>query len=159
VLLAWAMNGVPLPAVQGGPVRVVVPGCIGARSVKWVDRITVQHGPSDNYYQAIDYRLLPADADPKTARPGEGLSFGPLGLSSDILSPDDGAAVLPGPTTVTGYALADGDRGVARVDVSCDGGRSWRQAELQAPLSPWSWWLWSIEVQLAPGHHEITARA
>lgn len=159
VLLAWAMNGVPLPAVHGGPVRVVVPGYIGARSVKWVNRISVRHEPSDNYYQALDYRLLPADADLDRARPGEGLSLGQLGLNSAILSPDDGATVPPGPTTVTGYALAGDDRGVARVDVSCDAGSSWRQARLEAQLSPWSWRLWSTEVHLSPGHHQITARA
>jgi sulfite oxidase len=56
VLLAWAMNGQPLPAVHGGPVRVVVPGYIGARSVKWVDRVTVQAEPSANYFQATAYR-------------------------------------------------------------------------------------------------------
>lgn len=160
VLLAWAMNGAPLPTVHGGPVRVVVPGYIGARSVKWVDRISVQHEPSDNYYQAIDYRLLPADADLAQARPGEGLTLGPIALNSGILRPEDGATVPSGPTTVTGYALAGDDRGVARVDVSYDDNdRVWRQARLEAPLSPWSWRLWSIEVDLPPGHHRITARA
>ena len=163
VLLAWAMNGVPLPAVHGGPVRVVVPGYIGARSVKWVRRISVQHEPSDNYYQAIDYRLLPADADLTQAKPGEGLALGPIALNSDILSPEDGATVPSGPTTVRGYALAGDDRGVARVDVSCGAesgaDRVWRQARLETQLSPWSWRLWSVEVDLPPGHHPITARA
>lgn len=54
VLLAWEMNSEPLPRVHGGPVRVMVPGYIGARSVKWVNAITVQHGPSENYFQASD---------------------------------------------------------------------------------------------------------
>ena len=52
VLLAWEMNSEPLPRVHGGPVRVVVPGYIGARSVKWVTAISVQAVPSDNYFQA-----------------------------------------------------------------------------------------------------------
>src|ERR1700729_2704615 len=73
VLLAWGMNGEPLPPVHGAPLRVVVPGYIGARSVKWVERITVQDHPSDNYFQATAYRLLPAGADPDTARPGDGV--------------------------------------------------------------------------------------
>ncbi|MBX4413378.1 molybdopterin-dependent oxidoreductase, partial [Mycobacterium tuberculosis] len=63
VLLAWQMNSEPLPRAHGGPVRVVVPGFIGARSVKWVTAITVQPGASQNYFQALDYRILPADAD------------------------------------------------------------------------------------------------
>ncbi len=62
-LFAWAMNGHPLPRVHGAPVRVVVPGHIGARSVKWVQTITAQTQPSDNYFQATAYRLvvLPTD--------------------------------------------------------------------------------------------------
>ena len=59
VTLAWAMNGQPLSAAHGAPVRVVVPGYIGARSVKWVEQVTVQDHPSDNYFQATAYRLLP----------------------------------------------------------------------------------------------------
>ena len=96
VLLAWAMNGRLLPQIHGGPVRLVVPGYIGARSVKWVERITVQDHPSDNYFQAIDYRLLPAGADPEL--PGEGLCLGPVALNADILTPDDGAIRPPGPS-------------------------------------------------------------
>jgi sulfite oxidase len=54
VLLAWQMNGQPLPRIHGGPVRVTVPGYIGARSVKWLTAITVQPFPSENYFQALD---------------------------------------------------------------------------------------------------------
>lgn len=70
VLLSWAMNGQPIPPVHGAPVRVVVPGYIGARSVKWVERITVQDVPSGNYFQARAYRLLPPESDPALAGPG-----------------------------------------------------------------------------------------
>ena len=63
VLLAWEMNGEPLTVAHGAPVRVVVPGHIGARSVKWVEQITAQDHPSDNFFQQSAYRLLPADAD------------------------------------------------------------------------------------------------
>lgn len=122
VLLAWEMNGRPLPAAHGAPVRVVVPGYIGARSVKWAQRITARTEPSDNYFQATAYRLLPAEADPTTAGPGNGLSLGSVALNADILRPDDGATLPTGPT---GYAFAGGDRGIARVDVSLDGGASW----------------------------------
>ena len=72
VLLAWQMNGQPLPRAHGGPVRVVVPGYIGARSVKWVTAITVQPVPSQNYFQALDYRILPPEADPNTVGTGRG---------------------------------------------------------------------------------------
>jgi sulfite oxidase len=159
VLLAWSMNGQPLPAVHGGPVRVVVPGYVGARSVKWVERITVREGPSDNYFQATAYRLLPAESDPDHAGSGVGLSLGPMGLQADILAPDDGAELSPGAVPVAGYAFGGGERSVARVDVSVDGGVSWQQAELDPAGSPWSWQLWQTTVNLPAGAVEITARA
>lgn len=159
VLLAWAMNGRPLPRVHGAPVRVVVPGYLGARSVKWVEQVTVQAGPSDNYFQAIDYHLLPADTDPSAAGPGAGLSLGPLAVNAGILTPDEHERVPAGPVTVTGYAVAGDGRRVARVDVSADGGLSWVQARLGEELGPWSWRRWRATLQLPPGRAEVTARA
>ena len=159
VLLAWAMNGQPLPQVHGAPVRVVVPGHIGARSVKWVDRITVQDHPSDNYFQATAYRLLPAEADPDTAGPGDGLSLGAVAINSAILRPEDGSILTAGPTQVSGYAFAGDDRGIARVDVSIDGGSSWRQADLGENAGPWAWRLWHTTISVPAGTTEIIARA
>ena len=95
VLLAWEMNGQPLPRIHGGPVRVVVPGYIGARSVKWVSAITVQPVPSENYFQALDYRILPPETDPDTAAPGEGISLSTLPLNCDILVPVTTLRLLP----------------------------------------------------------------
>lgn len=160
VLLAWAMNHDWLPRVHGAPVRVVVPGYIGARSVKWVDQITVADHPSDNYFQATSYRLLPPDADPAAATHGDGLSLGPVALNSEILNPDDGSHLPGGPTVVSGYAFAGQDRDVARVDVSLDEGASWQQAELDPPDGPWSWRQWHTVCDLARGRSvTITARA
>ena len=158
VLLAWAMNNQLLPAVHGGPVRLVVPGYIGARSVKWVDRITVQDAPSDNYFQATAYRLLPAEADPKSAGPGDGLPLAAIALNADILTPDDHATVTAGTVAVRGYAYAGDDRTVARVDVSADDGQTWVQADLDG-TSTWAWQHWHTSLDLAPGAHAITARA
>ncbi|MCW2624718.1 MAG: putative oxidoreductase [Mycobacterium sp.] len=159
VLLAWEMNSEPLPRVHGGPVRVVVPGYIGARSVKWLTAIRVQPGPSENYFQASDYRILPADADPDTAAPGEGISLSSLPLNCDILVPGDDKQIPAGPLTISGWALAGDGRGIGRVDVSLDGGRIWRQADLQPVISPWSWRLWSMTVAVRPGPISVTARA
>jgi sulfite oxidase len=158
VLLAWAMNGAPLTPVHGAPLRVVVPGYIGARSVKWVDRITVQDVPSDNYFQAVAYRLLPADADPATADPADGLSLGSVALNCEVLRPADGADVPVGAFEATGYAYAGDDRTVARVDVSVDAGRSWRQARVDAPASPWTWQHWHATVDLPRGRTTIVVR-
>lgn len=156
VLLAWAMNGEPLPAVHGAPLRVVVPGYIGARSVKWLERIEVRSRPWQGYFQHIVYRLLPEDGTPG---PGEGMPLGLVALNSDVLSPADGETVVAGPLEVRGYAFAGGERHVARVDVSLDGGASWSQAELLEDLGRWAWRHWRITVELAPGEHEILVRA
>ena len=158
-LLAWSMNGEALPAVHGAPLRLVVPGYIGARSVKWLERITVRTAPSDNFFQAEAYRLLPAEADPDAITPGEGVALGAVAVNADILSPDEAATVPTGPLRVSGYAFAGDDRGVVRVDVSTDGGRSWRQADLREQQSPWSWRLWAAEVEVAAETTDIVARA
>jgi sulfite oxidase len=159
VLLAWQMNGHPLPRVHGGPVRVVVPGYIGARSVKWVDRVTVQEVPSPNYFQAVDYRILPPETDAETLVPGEGISLSSLPLNCDILEPADGEHVAAGQLIVRGYALAGDGREVARVDVSVDEGISWRQADMQSSPNPWTWRFWSLTVDVPPGPLTVTARA
>jgi len=156
VLLAWAMNGEPLAPVHGAPLRVVVPGYIGARSVKWLERIELRAETWPGYFQRVVYRLVPADATPG---PGVGMPLGLVALNSDVLSPRDGETVTAGPVEVRGYAFAGGDRYVARVDVSIDGGESWTQADLLEDLGRWAWRQWRITVNLAPGEHELLVSA
>lgn len=156
VLLAWAMNGEPLPPVHGAPVRVVVPGYIGARSVKWLEQIEVRSAPWAGYFQDVVYRLLPEDGTPGA---GVGMPLGLVALNSDVVTPADGQTVPAGPLEVRGYAFAGGERYVSRVDVSLDGGATWSPAELLDDLGPWAWRHWRITVDLAPGDHEIVVRA
>lgn len=158
VLLAYEMNGQPLPPVHGAPLRVVVPGWIGARSVKWLSHITVQEEPSENYFQAKAYRLFPPTMGPDTVDWDRGLMLGPMNVSSVICSPAAGASLAAGPVTVRGWAYA-GERRVERVDLSVDGGRSWTVADLAPERSPWSWRLWTARVDLGPGDHELVCRA
>ena len=156
VLLAWAMNDEPLSPVHGAPVRVVVPGYIGARSVKWLERIEVRSTPWPGYFQQVVYRLLPEQGTPDA---GAGMPLGLVALNSDVVSPADGETVAAGPIEVRGYAFAGGERYVSRVDVSLDGGTAWAPAELLDDLGPWAWRQWRIVVDLAPGDHEIVVRA
>jgi sulfite oxidase len=156
VLLAWAMNGKPLAPVHGAPLRVVVPGYIGARSVKWLECIEVRSAPWEGYFQHVVYRLLPEDGTPG---PGAGMALGLVALNADVLSPADGETVTAGPVRVCGYAFAGGERHVARVDVSIDGGATWSQAQLLDDLGRWAWRHWQTTVDLAPGEHEILVRA
>jgi sulfite oxidase len=143
VLLAWAMNGEPLAPVHGAPLRVVVPGYIGARSVKWLERIEVRSAPWEGYFQQVVYRLLPEDGTPG---PGAGMPLGLVALNADVLSPADGDTVPAGPVEVRGYAFAGGERHVS-------------QADLLEDLGRWAWRHWRITVELAPGEHEILVRA
>jgi sulfite oxidase len=156
VLLAWEMNGEPLTAVHGGPVRVVVPGWIGARSVKWVERVHVRPDPSDNYFQATAYRLLPVDGE---AAPGRGTALGPVALNTEILHPEPGSHVAAGVVEVRGYSFAGDDRDVVRVDVSLDGGDTWSQADLGDDQGPWAWRLWRLAVEVPSGETRVMARA
>ncbi|MEJ2885925.1 sulfite oxidase [Actinomycetospora aeridis] len=156
VLLAWSMNDAPLPSAHGAPVRVVVPGWIGARSVKWLERVTVADEPSRGHFQAVAYRLLPADDAPA---PGRGVALGPIAVNADVLSPADGAEVPAGPVRVTGDALAGGDRTVVRVDVSTDDGATWHEADLEPQASRWSWRHWHTTLDLPAGTTRVVARA
>jgi sulfite oxidase len=155
-LLALTMNGAPLPAVHGGPVRAIVPGYIGARSVKWVRRVELRAEPWAGYFQSTAYRLVPEGVEPGHL---VGMELGKVAVNSDVLVPADGDVVAAGRVEVRGYAFAGGWRHVERVDVSLDGGAHWRQAELLEDLGPWAWRLWRIELELGPGDHEIVVRA
>jgi sulfite oxidase len=87
------------------------------------------------------------------------MELGLVAVNSDVFLPGDGAVVPAGPLEVRGYAFAGGRREVERVDISLDGGRSWRQAELGEDMGVWAWRLWRIEVDLEPGEREIVVRA
>jgi len=156
VLLAWAMNGEPLPVEHGAPLRAVVPGYVGARSVKWLDRIEVRDRPWGGFFQDVAYRLLPVEGEPA---PGAGIPLGEIALNAAILAPEDDERLDAGPAVVRGYAFAGGERRVARVDVSVDGGEHWRQADLGEDHGRWAWRLWSCEVELPAGRAELVARA
>jgi sulfite oxidase len=156
VLIAFAMNGEELTPEHGFPLRVVVPGYIGARSVKWLTAIRVDDAPSDNYFQQNDYKLLPAGVDLEAD--GVGVMLGELPVNSAVLTPLDGATIRAGRTTIRGYAVAGSGRTVGRVDVSSDGGATWQKAEIDRH-GPWTWTLWRAELELARGPAEIVVRA
>src|SRR5262249_13808314 len=120
---------------------------------------TAQDRPSRNYFQAVDYRLLPADADATRARPGDGLPLGAMPVNAAILRPAPDQTLPAGPTEVSGYAIAGDGRGIARVDVSLDAGPTWQQADLDREIGPWAWRLWRRTLDLPTGQHEIVSRA
>jgi sulfite oxidase len=93
VLLAYEMNGKPLPATHGYPLRVVVPGYIGARSVKWVTEIRAQPTPSDNYYQRKSYKLFPPTVSAETVDWDHGMMLGEVGPTAVLCRVDGGSPV------------------------------------------------------------------
>ncbi len=163
VLLAYAMNDAPLLPTHGYPLRALVPGTIGARSVKWVGRITLQAAPSTNYFQAHAYKLFPRSVRAETVNWEEGEMLGALPINSFITSPRAGA--LPagetplGAVTVQGIALAGGDAVIELVELSCDGGQTWAAATLTSPQQQWLWCFWEATCSIPPGRHELVVRA
>lgn len=160
VLLAYAYDDQPLTAAHGAPLRVIVPGYIGARSVKWVTAITLQPEPSDNYYQQVAYRLYPSHFtdDAQIAADREaGVMLGELPINAAIVQPIPNASVPAGAVTVRGWALS-GDAAIVRVAVQVDDG-PWHDAALSADHGAWAWRLWTVTADLSPGTHTIRACA
>jgi sulfite oxidase len=158
LLLADRMDDKPLPAHHGYPLRVVVPGFIGARSVKWLSRITLHTEPSDNYFEAHAYKLLPPDADPATV---DWPAYSPLEempIGAVICVPAPGAVLDASALRVTGYATSRGHDRVLGVDVSADDGATWQPAQLLDRAGPGTWVRWQVALNLAPGAHELVAR-
>jgi sulfite oxidase len=155
------MNGQPLAARHGYPVRVIVPGVLGARSVKWLDSITVSDRESPNFYQQRDYRILPPEIATMEAAGSywsKCESMLEMPVNSSVCVPQsDSMIVLPssGLVEVKGYAVPQGSSGpVVRVQVSGDSGETWVDADLDCGgenASKWSWVLWSASIRLAPG--------
>jgi sulfite oxidase len=163
VLVAFEMNGDPLTPEHGYPLRLIVPGYIGARSVKWLARITIQAEPSRNYFQAHAYQLFPPGVNAETADWSAGLQLGELGVNAAICEPADGEQVSGDTVVVRGYAISGGRR-IARVDVSSDGGKTWQTARLVQSEERWAWTFWEARLALRGDaarsrEVEITARA
>lgn len=142
VLIAHRMNGVPLPLGHGFPARIIVPGIYGMKHVQWLAEIEVVWDDFKGYYQRKGWS---DEAVIKT--------------SSHIDLPGHGGVVKGRETIMQGYAFA-GTRGIRRVEVSTDGGESWRDATLEAELSPYAWRFWTYRWELpAPGRYDLAVRA
>ncbi len=168
VVLALEMNGEKLTPNHGFPVRVVVPGVAGARSVKWLDRVEVGTSESPNHYQQRDYKILPPEVTDMEAAEKHWDSTPALQsmpINSVISVPESGKrakADEEGEVEVKGYALPSGEDGpVVRVDVSGDGGQTWKDAKILEGgegLGKWCWCLWeaSVKVEKGKGRRIVT---
>ncbi|MCT9009091.1 sulfite oxidase [Streptomyces sp. NPDC054766] len=158
VLVAYAMNGAPLPPQHGHPLRLVVPGWYGMAHVKWLREITVTETPFRGFQQAVAYRLRQdagEEGEPVTRIAPRALLV-PPGFP-DFMSRV--RAVRPGTVTLTGRAWS-GRAPVTGVEVSTDEGRSWCPAELdRANDHRWAWRAWRFTWTATPGRHVLSARA
>lgn len=159
VLLATGLNGAPLTGEHGFPLRSLVPGWIGARSVKWLGRISLTAEPSRNYFQSRAYRFQRErnPDDPRDVTSGVALSEVPL--NAVIVAPVRGQVIPPGPTCVWGWAMGGAGRPLTSVEVSADGGERWVAGRVTERRAAWTWAFWEAMVNLRPGRHVLVARA
>jgi len=165
-ILAYDMNGASLTAEHGYPVRAIVPGLYGMMNPKWITEIELVDGIYEGYWQRkgwannAKYNTHSFIVIPGNAAIGKRFSnikaaSSAIARSSSAYSPSSG--LVP----IAGAAFA-GDRGISKVEVSTDGGTTWKEARLKDPLSPYTWVLWTVEVNLAGkpnNHYKIIARA
>jgi sulfite oxidase len=161
VLLAYEMNGAPLPPDHGAPVRALVPGVTAARSVKWLTRVLASPEECQSHWQQRDYRTFSPSTDWDNVSWDAAPSIQETNVTSAICDPLPGSK-LEGPVDeidVKGFAYSGGGHGIQRVDVSADGGATWVTAALApAPRGEgasrgknWAWTQWSASVPLPPG--------
>ena len=162
VILAFKQNGRLLTPDHGFPVRVIIPGFIGGRMIKWLEEITVTSEESQNYYHFHDNRVLPSVVD-ETRANEEGWWYKPdfiindLNINSAIISPGhDEALALTSGTVIPfkGYAYSNGNK-IIRCELSLDDGATWKLADVTHRAKPnaagrhWAWVWWEIGVPVA----------
>lgn len=157
-LVCTGMNGQPLTPDHGWPLRTVVPGYIGARSVKWLGKIVVSDRPSSNHFVATAYKTVTEGS------PLEWAEMAPIyryPINSVICTPESGAALGRGQITVSGYALAPGQPGrtIRQVELSANAGKTWIPARITSKTQPYCWQLWSADVPVTAATEEIVVRA
>jgi DMSO/TMAO reductase YedYZ molybdopterin-dependent catalytic subunit len=155
-LLAWEMNGEPLPHAHGGPLRLVVPGYSGVNNIKYIKRLAFTAQESDAAIQKTGYRMSPPGKKHDPSEP----SVWEMGVKSWINGPGpDAGPVKAGWVQIHGVAMG-GMQAVKRVEVSTDGGQTWREARLVGPdLGRFAWRQFVLPVKLEPGTYQLACRA
>ncbi|TFY69007.1 hypothetical protein EVJ58_g659 [Rhodofomes roseus] len=162
VLLAWEMNGKPLPKIHGFPLRVIVTGMIGARSTKWLYKINALAEPSLAPVQSQEYLYYTSQIGKQNVKYSNGFSIQNMPVSSAIIFPKDKEVIIhDGHIELSGWAYSGGGNWPERVEVSPDGGHVWYQVD-QADMTEkhyHAWRIWKISVPVdAEGWIEFCAR-
>lgn len=154
-LLAWDLNGEPLPLAHGGPLRLVVPGYNGVNNVKYVKRVAFTAAESQAKIQTTGYRMTPPGQQSKASEP----SIQELNVKSFVVAPGGDAPVKAGVVYVTGVAFGAGSP-IRRVEVSSDGGKTWLDAGFYGPdLGRFAWRQWAIPLRMGAGNYVLVSRA
>lgn len=157
-LLTYTMNGAALTPDHGYPLRMVVPGYIGARSVKWLGRIVVSDRPSPNHYVATAYKIV------KKTSPIDWSESGPIyrfPINAAICTPAADSTIAAGSVKLTGYALPSGRNGSSIKDllISADDGKTWTRGEMTGEKHDFCWQLWNAQVNVNTNTKELLLRA
>lgn len=161
VLLAYEMNGVDLPRDHGYPVRVVAPGVVGARNVKWVCRIELSSEEYHGHYQRKAYKTFSPSQGWDDLDWGKFEAIQEMPVQSGISNPAPNSTITKGKKSLTieGVAWSGNGNGIIRVDVSVDGGKTWKHANLKRPDQPryreYAWTQWNIEYPLNGDEMEL----
>jgi DMSO/TMAO reductase YedYZ molybdopterin-dependent catalytic subunit len=158
VLLAYEMNGQPLPASHGFPLRLIVPEWYGMTSVKWLRSITAIAEPFEGVQQTQLYRYRSSEDDPGTpvTRKRPRALMAPPGIP-EFLSR---TRRVPAATTLIEGRAWSGGEAITRVEFSADGGRTWTDARLEDAIGKYAWSAWSYEWDAGePGDYELCVRA
>lgn len=159
VLVAYEMNDQPLPRDHGFPLRIVAPGIVGARNVKWLQRIAVSSEEYQGHWQQNDYKPFSPNVDWDNCDFSKSVAIQELPVTSAICLPPDGSVIHESEEEITlkGYAYSGGGNGILRVDVSIDEGKNWLTADLiqtdQDRDNMYSWTLWQCVVPIPESHN------
>jgi DMSO/TMAO reductase YedYZ molybdopterin-dependent catalytic subunit len=155
-ILAYEMNGVPLPTEHGFPVRAIVPGLYGMMNAKWITDIELVDKIYEGFWQRRGWaNAAKYQTHSKIVFPGDALRNRLVEESSSSAN----AVTVGNKSPIAGIAFA-GDRGISKVEVSIDGGNTWQTASIKDPLSTNSWVLWALEwIPQNKGKYNIVVRA
>ncbi len=154
-LLAWEMNGEPIPHLHGGPLRLVVPGYYGCNNIKWLKRIALTTEQSSARMMRTSYRVRPIG---ESGAP-EQESMWEMNVKSFMVQPTEIDSLKEGLNQIVGVAFSGGSP-IVRVDVSVDGGVTWERAELVGPdLGRYAWRLFRFAWRAEVGEHTVFTRA
>jgi DMSO/TMAO reductase YedYZ molybdopterin-dependent catalytic subunit len=154
-ILAYEVDGQPLPVVHGFPVRMIVPGWYGVSNVKWLDRIELSPRRFLGRFMGRDYVTIMG------RQVGDRVEYSETSVTRILVKSMVARVTRPstsGPMTVAGIAMTDGTP-LEKVEVQVDGG-AWRPARLETQRNRYAWTFWSLDIDaLPPGSHTVASKA